>query len=350
MGLPASSASARREQRHGVSLYKRTNRRMTERQYGFYDRLTADFPSQIVVDITEVCNLACIHCPHPTFKASDLYSAAYLDPQLNEKMVEEVRTFGANRTQYIRYTSNGEPLVHPKGFEMVAFAARHAGTFVTLTTNGTIMNEKRARRLLESGIHMIDVSIDAHTPETYARVRVNGDLEVTRKNVLNLIRWAREAGQRTKVVVSFVEQAENSREVHAFERYWRDQGADEVVVRRLHSAAGAVIRLADVMRKKNAPIPRRPCVYPWERILLDPKGWLAFCPTDWKYGSTVGDYRKTTIRDVWQGDFYRRLREAHLTNRFDEHGFCGQCPDWSVTAWPGEGLSYANLVERLKTS
>src|SRR5688572_2548344 len=96
--------------------------------YGFQDRLTADFPSQVVVDITEVCNLACIHCPHPEFKESDYYSAAYLPVELNEKMVEEVREHGASRTQYIRYTSNGEPLVHPKGYEMIEYAARRSGT------------------------------------------------------------------------------------------------------------------------------------------------------------------------------------------------------------------------------
>ena len=33
-----------------------------EAKYGFYDRLTADFPSQVIIDTTEFCNLACIHC------------------------------------------------------------------------------------------------------------------------------------------------------------------------------------------------------------------------------------------------------------------------------------------------
>jgi len=40
---------------------------------------------------------------------------------------------------------------------------------------------------------MIDISIDALEPETYARIRVNGDLNVTRANVLNLIRWIRQS-------------------------------------------------------------------------------------------------------------------------------------------------------------
>ncbi|HET6264248.1 MAG TPA: radical SAM protein, partial [Usitatibacter sp.] len=117
-------------------------------EYGFGGRLTQQFPSQIIVDITEVCNLACVHCPHPAFKQSEHYGARYLEPELNQKLVDEVRDFGPGGAQYIRYTSDGEPLIHPKGYEMIEYAVRNSGVFVTITTNGTIMNEKRTRRLL----------------------------------------------------------------------------------------------------------------------------------------------------------------------------------------------------------
>ena len=163
-------------------------------KYGFGGRLSAEFPSQIIVDVTEVCNLACAHCPHPAFKLSKHYGARYLDPALNERMVDEVKAHGHGRTQYIRYTGEGEPLVHPKGYDLLDYAVRNSGVFVTLTTNGTIMNQKRTRKLLESGIHMVDISIDALTPETYAKIRIGGDLEVTRGNVLNLLRWVKESG------------------------------------------------------------------------------------------------------------------------------------------------------------
>ena len=171
-------------------------------QYGFHDRLNADFPSQVIVDITEVCNLACIHCPHPEFKSSPHYDARYLDLALHHKMVDEVRQHGQGRTQYIRYTSEGEPLVNPQCYDMLQYAVDHSSVLVTLTTNGTILNEKRVHRLLASGLHMIDVSIDALTEETYAKVRVNGDLRITRANVQRLIRMARETGGGTRVVVS----------------------------------------------------------------------------------------------------------------------------------------------------
>jgi pyruvate-formate lyase-activating enzyme len=315
--------------------------------HGFGGRLTEAFPSQILMDITEICNLACVHCPHPSFKASGHYAARHLDPSLNAKMVDEVSRCGRGRTQYIRYASNGEPLVHPDAYAMIEDAVRRSGVFVTLTTNGTIMNERRTTRLLEAGVHMIDISIDAFRPETYARIRRHGKLEVTRGNVQRLIRWARESRSATQVIVSFVEQPENASETEDFERFWTDEGAHAVVIRRQHSCSGAMVELADLKRSVMALSSRTPCLYPWERIAVNAAGDLAFCPSDWVHGSRLADYRTTTISDTWQGLQYRRLRQAHLTGDFSGHGFCGQCPDWEATRWPGEGRCYADLVGEL---
>jgi len=313
--------------------------------YDFSDRLTEDFPSQILMDITEVCNLACTHCPHVTFKKSEHYGARYLDPDLNEKMIQEVSQHGQGKTQYIRYSSNGEPLIHPHGYEMIEAAVKYSGVFVTLTTNGTIMNEKRTTRLLEAGVHLIDISIDAFTPETYAKIRVNGNLEVTRTNVLRLLQWVRESNANTKVVVSFVEQPGNTHETKDFESFWKDQGADFVIIRRLHSCSGAKNELAEINRQSLKRVERRPCLYPWERIVINARGDLAFCPSDWVHGSYVANYRDTTIKAEWQGEFYKALRKAHLENNYAKHSFCGNCPDWAATRWPHEGRSYANMIE-----
>jgi len=310
-------------------------------KYGFYGRLNADFPSQLIMDTTEICNLACIHCPHPQFKKSDLYSGRCLEPELCFKAVDEVREFGKGICQYIRFTGEGEPFLHKKVKEMLGYAVKNSGTMVTLTTNGSLMTEARADMLIESGVNIVDISIDAFTPETYAKVRVNGVLEVTRKNVLYLLQKSRQS--KTKVVVSYVEQDANRHESKDFEAFWKSNGADYVIIRRLHSNAGSNGNIATAIKAEPA-VERRPCLYPWERISLSPRGELLFCPQDWVRGSRVADFRTTTIREAWSGENYKKLREAHLSNAFAQHSFCGNCPDWKQTRWPDEGRSYANMV------
>jgi MoaA/NifB/PqqE/SkfB family radical SAM enzyme len=319
-------------------------------RYGFCGRLKPGFPSQINVDTTEVCNLACIHCAHPLFKKSKHYGGRLLDPDLNSRMVDEVRQYGRNHTQYIRYSSNGEPLMHPHIYDMLEYAVQRSGVTVTLTTNGTLMSEKRSERLLSIGVDVIDISIDAFTPETYAKIRVNGNLRITRANVLRLLQMAKSSSSKTKVVVSYIEQPLNIHETRDFHAFWRDKGASYVVIRRLHSNAGVIRTIADRVRKENAEEIRFPCLYPWERILLNARGYLSFCPVDWTHGSTIpdADYRLVTIHDAWEGEFYRRLRKAHLSKDFADHLMCGQCPDWRATRWPEEGRSYADMVEEFK--
>jgi MoaA/NifB/PqqE/SkfB family radical SAM enzyme len=228
---------------------------------------------------------------------------------------------------------------------MIEEAVCLSGVYVTLTTNGTIMNESRTQRLLEAGVHLIDISIDAFKPETYARIRVNGDLVVTQENVLRLIRWVRESKADTKVVVSFVEQPMNASETANFKGFWETHGADYVVIRRLHSCSGAKEELATERRKlQEQSLQRKPCLYPWERIVLTANGDLAFCPADWGHRAFIANYAATTIHDVWRGPFYESLRKAHMENRFEQHDFCGQCPDWAATRWPDEGRSYADMI------
>ncbi len=327
---------------------KAENRGKGAVRYGFYGRLQADFPSQVLVDPTEVCNLACIHCPHSTFEKSEYYGGLSLDPELNAKLVDEVGRHGRNATQYIRYSSEGEPLIHPGIFEMLEYAHRNSGVTVTLTTNGTLLDEDRTERLLATGVDVVDISIDAFTPETYAKIRVKGELNVTRANVLRLIQMSEQSSFNTKVVVSYIEMPQNLHEASDFETFWKDNGADYVVMRRLHSASGAKADVADRMRKEIEAESRRPCLYPWERILLNPRGHLAFCPADWTHGATIADYHTTTIYETWQGEFYQKLREAHLNNDYSGYRFCGQCPDWRETRWPDEGRGYADMMREFK--
>lgn len=319
--------------------------KLPEVKYGFVAHLSEAFPSQFIIDVSEVCNLACIHCPHPEFKRSQNYAARMLDSLLHQKLIDEIAEHGAS-TLYLRYTAQGEPMAHPKLFEMIRYASERVRAAINLTTNGALMTGKRLEATANSGIDIIDISLDAFRPDTYARIRVQGHLPDVIRNIRELIKLRDQSSRRFQVITSFVEQELNIGEADDFKRFWEDEGCDYVVIRRIHSCSGAKEDLAADRRAKEGG--RRPCLYPWERITLGPDGWLAFCPQDWIHASRVADYATTTVKDVWQNDFYRRLRNAHLNNDFSKHAFCGQCPDWSVTQWPhDERPSYAEMMKSL---
>ncbi len=313
--------------------------------YGFQKHLSSEFPSQIIIDITEFCNLACRHCPQQLFTKGEAFAGRHLDPEIHKKMVDEVGRDGKGICRYLRYAAQGETLLHPQLVEMIAYASKNADARINVTTNGTLLTREKAILLIEAGVDVFDISIDAFSAETYAKVRAKGDLNVTRANVLGLIDLVKKNSYKTKVVVSFVEQPENTHEVDEFERFWNEAGVDFCVIRRIHSCSGAIEDVAERMKRDNEGVKRKPCLYPWERLVLSPTGQIGFCPADWEYKAKIANLKDFTIKEIWQGEFMNKLREAHLNNDFSSHEFCGQCPDWSAMRWPDEGRSYSDMMK-----
>jgi MoaA/NifB/PqqE/SkfB family radical SAM enzyme len=67
----------------------------------------------------------------------------------------------------------GEPMMHPRFFDMVEEAAGR-GIRVTTNSNFTLVTRTRAERLARSRLHCIHVSVDGARPESYEAIRVRG--------------------------------------------------------------------------------------------------------------------------------------------------------------------------------
>jgi MoaA/NifB/PqqE/SkfB family radical SAM enzyme len=87
----------------------------------------------------------------------------------------------------------GEPMMHPRFFEMVSYA-KSKGITVTTNTNMTLLNPKRAEACVLSGLDEIHISIDGAKAETYERIRKRGKFAKVLRDIHLLI----EARQRLK--------------------------------------------------------------------------------------------------------------------------------------------------------
>lgn len=317
---------------------------MDDVQYCFYDRLKEDFPSQIIVDITEKCNYACHHCPHANFSKSDIYTGDDMEFELIKKLADEVAEYGRESCQQIRFTANGEPMLHPRFYEIMEYTARKSGVFVSVTTNGSALTESNIEKLINTRISLIDISLDANSEEVYSKVRVNGNFTKVRDSVLRLLQIKKERDLLLKIVVSFVKQPLNEHEALDFERYWNEAGVDYVVLRDLHTAGGSQLDNKIVKSEER----RRPCVYPWERIVLGVHGELEFCPASWLGKTAIGDYNTTSIHEIWKNEDYLKLREMHLQSQFVAGHACENCGDWVTTNWPNHGRGYGDMIRELK--
>src|SRR5262245_66695700 len=83
-----------------------------------------------------------------------------------KKIADETGRYGA----YLRISGGGEPMLHPQADELLVYA-KQVGCRIGLITNGSLFDEASCRALLGAGIDMIEFSVDACAPATFATVR-----------------------------------------------------------------------------------------------------------------------------------------------------------------------------------
>ena len=70
----------------------------------------------------------------------------------------------------IELQGEGEPLMHPRIFDMIA-SAKSRGIAVSMITNGSHFTAANIERILEGGIHSINVSIESPDVEAFRAIR-----------------------------------------------------------------------------------------------------------------------------------------------------------------------------------
>src|SRR4051812_25251056 len=90
----------------------------------------------------------------------------------------------------------GEPMMHPRFFDMVTYAAER-GIHVSTNSNFTLLTRARAQRAVQSGLEWAHVSIDGATAETYERIRVRSRLEKVVGNLAGLLEAKRQTASAT---------------------------------------------------------------------------------------------------------------------------------------------------------
>lgn len=96
----------------------------------------------VYVEITSICNLRCIHCYNDSGK------------EKNEISVEAFQNIleAYNNTEFSLAISGGEPLLHPKFWELVKLAKEKGISDILIITNGTQITEDIAKKLAEYDI------------------------------------------------------------------------------------------------------------------------------------------------------------------------------------------------------
>ncbi len=118
--------------------------------FGINRPFTPGAPFQIVWNITRRCNLRCKHCYEDAGKKD-----IELDTNDAKRAIDILSKSGV----VILAFSGGEPLVREDIFELIRYATSK-GLYTAIATNGTLLTKENVKRLKESGLGFVQISLD----------------------------------------------------------------------------------------------------------------------------------------------------------------------------------------------
>ncbi len=123
----------------------------------------------------------------------------------------------------------GEPLMNPDIVEMVAFTKRLMGDNgeIFLSTNGTLLSQKVAGKLVDAGLTSIYVSLDSLNKERLEGIRLGINYGSTLENFQLLLR---RFGSDVNIGVEYVVMKENLEELPVFVAEAAEMGVNHVLV------------------------------------------------------------------------------------------------------------------------
>ncbi|SDT99038.1 heme b synthase [Desulfobacula phenolica] len=134
-------------------------------------------------ETTRRCNLSCKHC---RAGAEDHPYENELDTRASFKLLDQIKQVG----DPIIILTGGEPLLRDDIFDIAAYGTK-LGLRMVMAPNGTLITKETAKKMKDSGIKRISVSLDGSTPETHDTFR---GLENAFESSIRGIKIAKEAG------------------------------------------------------------------------------------------------------------------------------------------------------------
>jgi len=282
------------------------------------------YPDRMYLESTNVCNLRCVMCP--TGLGLVTRPKGFMDYDLFTQIIDEMAPHVQTTTLHIW----GEPLLHPRIYDMMAYCSSH-GLHSEISTNATLLTEESSRKILDSGLGAIYLCLDGATRETYERVRRRADFEQTRENILRFIEMKNRRGQGPRVSVQIIEIEPTVSEIEQFKHIWSIPGVDRVHVKAFDSWGNQVQQISELRAntKEIALPPKRfPCPNLWYHVHIYWDGTLVCCDRDYDALNPLGNV-KDGVMKAWNGPKMVELRRKHLEGRLDDVPSCSKCVEWS---------------------
>jgi len=285
----------------------------------------SDFPLFLQIHPNQTCNYKCPHCLIGQKQIKKEYVDSGINWDTYKKIILEGEEYDCPS---ISIQGWNEPLLMKDLEEYISYASKHGFIDIMLNSNGSLLTEERARKILDSGLTRIRFSLDAITKETYKKVRLSDEYDKVVNSILRFIELRDSGGYQLPVVgVSFCKIATNQHEVEPFMQYW-DKIVDLVSIQTfMPPVQNSVFNgfYASDQKNGNENIPSIfKCPQPFERVDIHNSAIFPCC----YYSNSkmkIGDLENDTIYQAWNSKKAKSIRHIMQKGEYWRIKTCKDC-------------------------
>ncbi len=275
-----------------------------------------DFPINVDIETTDVCNLKCPMCPRTFMDNEGTIENRMMTREEYASIIDQSVAHGAKA---VKLNYNGEPLAHKDAIWQVRYAKEKGILDVIMNTNATLLRKDVVEALLYAGIDGVFVSQDALSPELFEQQRVGTTIGKVIDNLYTFVRLRNEKRPGCQIRVSMV-MYNQPKWIEQFEGL-------RIMWQNLVDALG-YSPVVDYEAFANQTFPEVKgwwCSQPFQRMVLKVNGNVTVCCPDTWDNLVVGNWRKEKLYDIWHGEKFSEIRRKHREGRYHEIDLCAKC-------------------------
>ena len=237
-----------------------------------------------------------------------------MDWNLYKRIIDEGKEYGLPS---IKLSIRGEPLLHPHIIEMIDYAKKSGVLDVYFNTNGVLLKEKIAERLVGAGLNRISISFEGTTKEVFEKNRVGAKYERVIENIETLIACRdKNKVSHPRVRIQSVLIPEMEDRLDEYRNFWKGKGVDEV----------AYLDLEEEPREGEKLSCPWACPQLWQRMSILYDGAILPCVHDTYALMQLGNVKNLNIADTWKNELEIAYRHLHENGRGELLHSCVICP------------------------
>jgi len=285
-------------------------------KYNIYPRLKLleEYPPNIQIEPTSICNLRCIMCyqSDKSFSSKSFGFMGYMKLDLLKKIIDEIE----GKIEGVTFASRGEPTLHSQLDEFLKYCE---GKFLglKLNTNATLLDEKKINLLLSSDLQSLVLSIDEKNKENYEKIRVNAKFEKIMRNLdlLKNIREKKYKNSKIKIRISGVK-INTEQNVEEMNQFYKEF-ADEIALVDYSPWESAYDNEINNIEAECSELYRR--IFVWQDGKVNP------CDYDYKSILSKWNANQNSIKSIWNSDYYNEIRNLHKLKERKKIEPCNRC-------------------------